>query len=271
MGRAITNPDTAATPPVAVVNQAFAEKFFGRQNPIGQHFGPVSEPNEAMYEIVGVAKNMTFQSGLTNPMYFLPEAQTTQFQDANSENLEVWSHYLYSIVIWAPGNPPDLEMQVKQALGEVDPDLMMYGMESYAEVIRDNFAQQNMIATLTWLFGALGLVLAALGIYGVTAYGAEQRTREIGVRMALGANRVAVMSMMLHEVFAQVALGLALGIPAAIVAGDLMASQLFGVRPWSPSLLGLATLLLGSAAFIAAWLPARSASRIDPMQALRTE
>ena len=271
MGRAITGQDAAAAPPVAVVNEAFAKKFFGRQNPIGQHFGPVPERNAGMYEIVGVVKNVMFQGGLKHPMYFLPEAQTTQFQNANSQSLEVWSHYLYALVMWAPGNPPDLETQVKQALDEVDPDLMMYGMESYAEVIRDDFAQQNMIASLTWLFGALGLVLAALGIYGVTAYGAEQRTSEIGVRMALGANRTSVLAMMLREAFAQVAIGLALGIPAAIGTGYLMASQLFGVRPWSPALLGLATLLLGSAALVAAWLPARSASRIDPMRALRTE
>lgn len=271
MGRAISGQDTAATPPVAVVNEAFAKKFFGRQNPIGQHFGPVPERNAGMYEIVGVAKNVMFQGGLNHPMYFLPEAQATQFQNANSESLEVWSHYLYNIVIWAPGNPPDLEKQVKQALDEVDPDLMMYGMRSYAEAIRDDFAQQNMIASLTWLFGALGLVLAALGIYGVTAYGAEQRTSEIGVRMALGANRAGVMAMMLREAFAQVAIGLALGIPAAIGAGHLMASQLFGVRPWSPALLGLATLLLVSAAFAAAWLPAQRAAHVEPMEALRTE
>lgn len=271
MGRAITGQDTAATPPVAVVNEAFAKKFFGWQNPVGQHFGPVPERNAGMYEIVGVAKNVMFQSGMKHPMYFLPEAQETQFQDANSESLEVWSHYLYNIVIWAPGNPPDLEIQVKQALDEVDPDLMMYGMRSYAEVIRDDFAQQNMIASLTWVFGALGLVLAALGIYGVTAYGAEQRTSEIGVRMALGANRAGVMAMMLREAFAQVAIGLALGIPAAIGAGYLMASQLFGVRPWSPALLGLTTLLLGSAAFAAAWLPAQRAAHGEPMEALRSE
>jgi putative ABC transport system permease protein len=271
MGRAITGQDTAATKPVAVVNEAFAKKFFGRQNPIGQHFGPVPERNAGMYEIVGVVRDVMFQGGLKHPMYFLPETQTTHFQSANSQSLEVWSHYLYAIVMWAPENPPDLERQVKQALDEVDPDLMMYGMRSYSEVIRDDFAQQNMIASLTWLFGALGLMLAALGIYGVTAYGAEQRTSEIGVRMALGANRTSVVAMMLREAFARVAIGLALGIPAAIGAGYLMASQLFGVRPWSPSLLGLATLLLGSAVFVAAWLPARSASRIDPMRALRTE
>jgi len=271
MGRAITGQDTSATPPVAVVNEAFAKKFFGRQNPVGQHFGPLPERNAGMYEIIGVVKDVMFQGGLRQPMYFLPEAQGTQFQNANSESLEVWSHYLYTIVIWAPGNPPDLETQVKTALDGVDPDLMMYGMESYAEVIRNDFAQQNMIASLTWLFGALGLVLAALGIYGVTAYGAEQRTSEIGVRMALGANRTSVVAMMLREAFAQVAIGLALGIPTAIGAGYLMANQLFGVAPWNPLLLAGATVLLGLAALLASVIPARRAAGIDPMQALRSE
>jgi predicted lysophospholipase L1 biosynthesis ABC-type transport system permease subunit len=224
-----------------------------------------------MYEIVGVAKDVMFQGGLKHPTYFLPEAQATQCQNANRESLKVCSHSLYALVILAPGNPPDLEMEVKQALDEVDPDLMMYGMESYADVIRDDFAQQKMIASLTWLFGALGLLLPALGIDGVTAYGAEQRTSEIGVRMALGANGASVMAMTLREASAQVALGVALGIPVAIGAGYLMASQLFGVKPWSPALLSPATLLLGSAALAAACLPARRASRIDPMQALRTE
>ena len=271
MGRAITEEDTAATRPVAVVNEAFAKRFFGGQNPVGQHFGPASERNAGMYEIVGVAANVKFENNLAQPMYLLPEAQSTQFESANAESQEVWSHYLYNVVIWAPGNPPGLELLVKKALADVNPDLIMDGMESYPEVIRDDFAQQNMTASLTWIFGLVGLVLAAVGLYGITAYGVEQRTGEIGVRMALGADRASVMAMVLRTAFGQVTIGLALGIPAAIGAGYLMASQLFGVRPWSPALLGLATLLLGSAAFAAAWVPARRAARTEPMEALRTE
>jgi ABC-type antimicrobial peptide transport system permease subunit len=204
-------------------------------------------------------------------MYFLPEAQSTHFDEPETEEREVWSHYLYNVLIWAPGNPPGLELQVKGVLANVDPNLVVSGVESYSEVIRADFVQQNMIASLTFLFGAVGLVLAAVGLYGVTAYGVEQRTREIGVRMALGADRGSVVAMVLREAFWQVGIGLALGLPAAIGAGYLIASQLFGVRPYDPLMLTEATLLLGLSALLAAIIPARRATRVDPMIALRYE
>ncbi len=183
----------------------------------------------------------------------------------------MWSHYLYSIVIWAPGNPPKLELDVKRVLASVDPNLVMYDVRSYSAVIHGDFAQQNMIASLTWLFAAVGLLLAAVGLYGVTAYGVEQRTSEIGVRMALGASRGKVLQMVLRVAFWQVGIGVALGIPAAIGAGYLIASQLFGVTPWDPLMLSGATLMLGLAALMAAVTPARRATRVDPMVALRHE
>ena len=270
MGRPISDEDNADTRPVAVVNETFAKRFFGKENPIGQHFGPVPQKNAGMYEIVGVASDVDFGDGL-EPMYFLPEAQSTQFDDPESEEREVSSHYLYNVVIWARGKPPGLEMQVKSALANVDPNLVVQGVQSYSEVIHADFAQQNMIASLTSLFGAVGLVLAAVGLYGVTAYGVEQRTSEIGVRMALGANRASVVAMVLREAFSQVGVGLALGIPSAIGTGHLIASQLFGVRPWDPLMLAGSALLLVFAAFIAAVIPARRATRVDPVIALRYE
>ena len=268
MGRLITDEDNADTRPVAVVNQAFAKGFFSNENPIGRRFGPVE--NAGMYEIVGVASDIDFGDG-RKPMYFLPEAQSTLFDGAEAEEREVWSHYLYNIVIWAPGNPPGLDLQAKTAVSNIDPNLVMYGVHSYSEIISADFAQQKMIATLTWLFGVVGLVLAAVGLYGVTAYGVEQRTNEIGVRMALGADRSLVVAMVLRGAFGQVGIGLALGIPAAIGAGHLIASQLFGVRPWDPLIISGVTLLLGLAALIAAVIPARRAMRVDPMVALRYE
>jgi predicted permease len=271
VGRPITGDDTAATQPVAVVNEAFATKFFPGQNPVGQHFGPAPERNAGMYEIVGVASNVAFEGGPKQPMYFLPEAQTTHFDEAETESREVWSHYLYNIAIWAPGSHPDMQAQVKKALADVDPDLLMYDVQPYSEVIRGDFARQSMIASLTWLFGAVGLVLAAVGLYGVTAYGVEQRTGEIGVRMALGANRGSVMQMVLRAAFWQVGIGVALGIPAAIAAGWAIASQLFGVQPWNPAMLGFATLLLVFTALAAAAIPARRAATVDPMRSLRME
>ncbi|HEV2732921.1 MAG TPA: ABC transporter permease, partial [Terriglobales bacterium] len=126
MGRPITDEDDADARPVAVVNEAFAKKFFTKENPIGQHFGPVHPKNAGMYEIVGVASDVDF--GDREPMYFLPEAQSTQFDDPESEEREVSSHYLYDVVIWAPGNPPMLDAQVRRALANIGPNLMIYGV-----------------------------------------------------------------------------------------------------------------------------------------------
>jgi putative ABC transport system permease protein len=258
-----------------VINQAFAEKYFGNQNPIGQHFGPAPIRNAGTYEIVGVIQNIHYLSwgfrDPARPMYYIPEAQTVHFDQPDTESNEIWSQNLYSIVIWTQTHPLDMLAQVKKALAEVDPSLVMYDVQPYSRVIQGTFDQQNMIASLTWLFGAVGLVLAAIGLYGVTAYGVEQRTSEIGVRMALGADRGSVVAMVLRGAFSQVGIGLGIGIPAAIGAGYLMASQLFGVKPWNPSLLAGATLLLGLATLIAAVIPARRAASIDPIQALRSE
>jgi ABC-type antimicrobial peptide transport system permease subunit len=274
-GRAINEDDNGNTRHVAVINDAFAKKFFGNQNPIGQHFGPAPVRNAGTYEIVGVVQNVHYVSwgfrDSARAMYYIPEAQTANFDQPDLQSDELWSQNLYNIVIWAPGHPANILTQVKKPLAEVDPNLVIYDVQPYSKVIQGTFDQQNMIANLTWLFGAVGLVLAAVGLYGVTAYGVEQRRSEIGVRMAVGADRGAVVAMVLREAFWQVGIGLGIGIPAAIGAGYLMASQLFGVAPWNPLLLAGTTVLLGSAALIAALIPARRAASTDPMQALRSE
>lgn len=184
---------------------------------------------------------------------------------------QIWSYYFYNIVIWAPGNPPGMEEKVRKALASVDSDLVLYGVEPYSKILSGDFQQENMIATLTTLFGALGLVLAAVGLYGVMSYTVEKRTSEIGVRMALGASRGDVIRMVLRGSFAQVGIGLALGIPAAMGAGKLMGDQLFGVKPWDPVMLTLAILVLGAAALLASFIPAQRAASVEPMTALRTE
>ena len=274
-GRTINGDDNGSARHVAVINEAFAKRFFGNQNPIGQHFGPAPQKNAGTYEIVGVVRNIHYVAwGFREParaMYYIPETQTVHFDQPDTQSYELWSQNLYNVVIWAPGHPPNVLAQVKRALAEVDANLVIYGVLPYSSVIQGVFDQQNMIASLTWLFGAVGLVLAAVGLYGVTAYGVEQRTSEIGVRMALGADRGSVTAMVLRGAFWQVGIGLGIGIPAAIGAGYLMASQLFGVTPWNPLLLAGATLLLGLSALVAAVIPARRAATIDPVQALRSE
>jgi predicted permease len=274
-GRAINEDDNGNTRHVAVINEAFAKKFFGNQNPIGHHFGPAPVKNAGTYEIVGVAQNIHYvRWGFKDParaMYYIPEAQTVHFDQLDLQSDELLSQNLFNIVLWAPGRPANIFMQVKKVLADVDPNLMIDDIQPYSRVIQGTFDQQHMIASLTWLFGAVGLVLAAIGLYGVTSYGVEQRRSEIGVRMALGANRGSVVAMVLRGALWQVGIGLGIGIPAAIGAGYLMASQLFGVPPWNPFLLAGATVLLGLAALVAAVIPARRAASTDPMQALRSE
>jgi ABC-type antimicrobial peptide transport system permease subunit len=205
------------------------------------------------------------------PMFWLPEAQTVQYDDPAFRSGEVWSHYLYNIVLWAPGKPKDIEESVRKALASVDPDLVLYGVDPYSKVVGADFQQQRLIASLTTLFGVLGLVLAAVGLFGVQAYMVERRTGEIGLRMALGADRGRVVGMVLAAAFWQVCLGVAIGIPAAIGAGKLMTVQLFGVQPWDPVMLMIATVLLGVGALAASMIPAWRAACVEPMTALRTE
>jgi putative ABC transport system permease protein len=275
LGRPITQDDTGATRKVAIINEAFARRFFKNQNPVGLHFGPDKIKYSSTYEIIGVVNDMRYMTydykDPVRPMYWLPETQTVQWDDPAYVSGEIWSHYLYNIVIWAPGSPPGMEERVRKALASVDPNLVLYGVDPYTKVVSADFQQENMIATLTTLFGVLGLMLAAIGLYGVMAYMVEQRTNEIGVRMALGADRGRVVKMVLRGAFSQVGIGLLLGIPAAIGAGKLMTGQLFGVKPWDPIMLTVATLLLALAALLASLIPARRAAGVQPMVALRNE
>jgi putative ABC transport system permease protein len=275
LGRSISEEDTATTRKVAVVNEAFAKRFFKGQNPIGQHFGPDQIKYSGTYEIVGVTKDMRYSpwdyKDPIRPMFWIAEAQNVHYDEPAFQAGETWSHYLYNIVIWAPGSPPGMEERVRKTLADIDPNFVLYGVDPYPTVLGMGFQQQNMIATLTSLFGGLGLVLAAVGLYGVMAYLVEQRTSEIGVRMALGADRGHVIRMVLRGAFSQIGIGLMVGIPAAVLAGKLMSRQLFGVSPWDPVMLTIAVLLLGFAALLASLIPASRAASVEPMVALRSE
>jgi ABC-type antimicrobial peptide transport system permease subunit len=160
---------------------------------------------------------------------------------------------------------------VARALAAADPNLAVLSVRTLAQQVERTFDQQRALAGLAGLFGAIALVLAAIGLYGVTAYSVAQRTSEIGVRMALGADRGTVMSMILGSAFRRVIVGLALGVPLAIGAGYVISSQLFGVKFWDPVALGAAASALGLAALVASMVPAARAAGIAPMQALRNE
>jgi predicted permease len=272
-GRGITAQDTAATRAVAVVNSTFAHKYFGNQNPIGKYFGTDSQEYAGSYQIVGVVEDAEYDLPPNNirPMYFVAGPQHVYYKDANSRLWENNLSYMGAIEIETHGNVGNLETKVRQVIAQVNPNLPITNFLTFAAQADTQFEQHDMIVALTSLFGALALVLACIGLYGVTAYAVERRTSEIGLRITLGADRANVLRMVLRGAFLQVAIGLAVGIPAAILAGHFMASQLFGTVPYNPVILLATVAVLCAAAFAAALIPARRAASIEPMQALRTE
>ncbi|MGA3224795.1 MAG: ABC transporter permease [Acidobacteriaceae bacterium] len=271
-GRAINEQDTPTTRNVAVVNRFFANKYFKDGHAIGKHFSDdVKHPG--WFEIVGVTEDTHYwgPSEKMRPMYFLAQGQSVHSDQPRYQQFEDRAQYLDAIEIETGGSVPGLEAQVRRAISQVNPDLAVIDCESFADQVKMNFTQQAMIAKLTSFFGVLALVLASIGLYGVTAYSVERRTSEIGIRMALGADRMSVLRMVLRSAFLQVGVGLAIGIPVAILGGHLMASQLFGVKPYDPLILSTTLLVLCGAAFLAALLPARVAAGLEPMRALRTD
>jgi len=271
-GRTLGEQDTPTSARVAVVNQRFARKFFGDQDPIGKHFGGRPKHNDD-YEIVGVVEDTKYQDTRrpAYATYYLPYLQLVEYDDPADNVRALGSHPINTIELHVKGTPENLESTVRQRLTELDPDMTMLRMTTFEEQVSEAFNQERLLARLTTLFGILALTLASIGLYGVTAYTVEQRTREIGIRVAVGATRANVLQLVLGGAFRQVALGLAIGIPSALLAGWLISSQLFEVKGHDPMALGLAAVLLAACALVAGLVPARRAASIEPMQALRTE
>jgi predicted permease len=275
-GRGFTAEDSEDAPLVAIVNEAFVKRFFKPgEDPLDQHFGLDLPQYSGTFRIVGIVRDAKFAGwGLrrpARPMFYVPLAQNVDYKDDLMKRIELRSHFIGGIVLRTNLSPGVLEPQLTHALAEVDPNLTINSVRSMQQQVEATFDEERAVASLAGLFGIVALVLAAIGLYGVTAYSVAQRTNEIGIRMALGANRLRVVQLVLSGAFRRVLVGLILGLPLAVGAGRLISAQLYGVSSWDPLALTVAASALAISAFFAAIIPAARAASISPTDALRAE
>jgi predicted permease len=258
-GREFTEQDSAAGPAVAMVNEKYAQRHFPNQNPVGQHLSAKISGTWRDVEIVGVVKNTNTGSLRAAPpaTVYVPYVQQS-------------NHSSVTLEIRAAGTLSDVAQQVRQTLQSRFPDAPV-DVRPFSAQIAATIVQERLMATLASGFGLLALALASVGIYGLLAYGVARRTKEIGIHMALGAQRKRVVALVLRGARKSLLIGLAIGLPAALAASRWVESMLFGLKPTDPIAITAAVLLLATVAHLAAYVPALRASRVDPLVALRHE
>jgi macrolide transport system ATP-binding/permease protein len=253
------------------MNQSFVSQLFQPgENPIGHYFG-AGEKHTHDYEIVGVVEDTTYSDVRmkNHAMYFVPMMQRAA-SDMGPLDQDMM---LYAGAVVVKTNRPINNMKAlrRRTLSEVNPNLSVVKFQTFDEQIADQFTEDRMLARLTMIFGALALLLATVGLYGVSAYSVARRTGEIGIRMALGAERAKVTAMMMQSSALQAGLGLAIGVPIALLCVRFVEAQLYEIKGIDTAVLltSIVTLVLAAAA--AGMIPARRAASIDPARALRTE
>ncbi len=263
-GRDFTVADTVTSPQVMIVNQAFAEKYFHGENVLGKKLKPGAgngtPDGPAWREIVGVVGNTRYGATARemDPMYFLPASQ-----------LSVWC-CLYTVMRTAV-DPGSLEPEVRNVVASMDPDIPVTDVHTMRDLIGLQLAAPRFTTILLSAFAVLALVLTVVGLYGVMAYSVARRTREIGVRLALGAQRGSVLTMVLRQAAVLVAIGMALGLAATVAATPVLKSMLYGTGARNPMVLAGVCVLVAVTGLVAAYLPAWRAASVDPMRALRSE
>jgi predicted permease len=258
-GRDFANEAANATK-VAIVNRAFAERFFPRENPIGQRVtgGGVS------YEIIGVVENIKSRTLGEDTRYVLFRSLA---QSTGSDP----SFLGYEVVVHFAGNATAIATAVRGQIHDLDSTMAVYDVETMQEHLRQALFLPRLAGTLFGIFGFIGLVLAAIGLYGVMSYSVSRRTREIGIRIALGAQLSAVHRLILRQGMVLTVVAMALGLPVAFVVAGLLSSFLYGIRPHDAMTFTVVPLFLAAVALVACWVPAWRATRVDPQIALRYE
>jgi predicted permease len=257
-GRSLTNRDTQTSPKVAVINEAAVRKYFLHENPIGQRFGQFFEVSGDI-EIVGIVRDAKYNSlrDAAPPTMYVPYLQ---------QRLAAMTFELRTAA-----DPTQSVAAVREAMRRVDPNIPMLRVTTQSEQIEQRFAQEKVFANAYALFGGLAVLVASIGLFGLMSYSVARRTNEIGIRMALGANREDVVGMVMRESMRLIVGGVAIGTGLALAVGRFVASMLFNLAPNDPITIAGAAAVLIALSAIAGYLPARTASRVDPMIALRNE
>jgi predicted permease len=283
-GRPITPQDTASSLKVAVVNQTIAKKFFPHGDAIGRQVKIGVDSVAGPWQIVGIAKDTKSQNPrYTEPirMTYIPLAQIEPYMPAESRSAaktgaappreENQDRYANMILLRTTGDPSKTTADLRNAVAAIDPNLPVLKITTIQEQVSNLIAKDELISTLTSIFSLLALLLAAIGLYGVMSYNVAQRTPEIGVRLALGARMETVLWMVLKESLILLGIGVGLGLPLTVEAGKRIQDQLFGLGAMDPATFAIAIGVVAGMSLLAAWLPARRASRVDPLVALRYE
>jgi predicted permease len=259
-GRDFTSEAATNSPKVAVVNQAFAQRIFGSENPIGQSVSG----GGVTYQIIGVVANIKARSigEETRPVLFRSLDQTVASDPAFMG---------YTFVVRSGGNSAEIVSAARNQIRALDPAMAVYNIQTMQEHLRDAFFLPRLAATLFGVFGAIGLILAAVGLYGVMSYSVSWRTREIGIRMALGAQASQVQQSIVRQALFLTAIAVIMGLPAAFALAKLFTSVLYGIHSDDPVTFAVVPVFLAVVALSACWLPARRAARVDPQIVLRCE
>jgi predicted permease len=262
LGREIGPQDTASSPKVCVINDAFAKVFFANRNPIGLHVTRVFGDNRVTMEVIGVAANAHDQQLREDvpPRFFLPTDQAP----AELQNF-------VNVLVRASGDPQQMLNTIRKTILSLNSDMVVADTHSLGQSIYDFNAEERMIARLCTLFGVVALLLAGIGLYGVLSYGVARRTNEIGIRIALGAGRARVITMILRETGTMIVIGVAAGLVSVVALTRFVAARLYGLSSLDPTTIAMGVCILGTVALAAGYLPAARAARVNPVKALRHE